>query len=146
MPDKKPLASFSFYVEVQGKLVGRFQDVAGLGSESDVIDYKASEKGGAELFHKVPGRLKWQDITLKRGITDDMDLWNWRREIEEGRADMARRNGSIVMYGQDNMEVARWNFENGWPSKVTGPSLSAKTNEIGIEELIIVHEGLRRTK
>jgi phage tail-like protein len=50
------------------------------------------------------------------------------------------------MYGQDNSEIARWNFVNGWPSKVSGPSLSAKTNEIGIEELTIVHEGLKRTK
>lgn len=146
MADKAPLASFSFYVEVQGKLVGRFQEVGGLGSESEVIDYKASDKGGAELFHKVPGRLKWQDIVMKRGITDDMDIWDWRQEIEEGRVQMARRNGSIVMYGQTNDEIARWNFENGWPSKVTGPSLTAKSNEIGIEELTIVHEGLSRVK
>jgi len=146
MADKDPIASFSFYVEVQGKLVGRFQEVSGLGSESEVIDYKASDKGGAELIHKVPGRLKWTDVVLKRGITDDMDIWDWRREIEEGRGEGARRNGSIVMYGQDNKEVARWNFVNGWPSKVSGPSLSAKTNEIGIEELTIVHEGLKRAK
>lgn len=146
MPDKDPIASFSFYVEVQGKLVGRFQEVSGLGSESEIIDYKASDKGGVELFHKVPGRLKWQDIVLKRGITDDMDLWDWRQEIEDGRIDTSRRNGSIVMYGQDSAEIARWNFENGWPSKVTGPSLNAKNNEIGIEELTIVHEALRRVR
>jgi len=146
MADKDPIASFSFYVEVQGKLVGRFQEVSGLGSESEIIDYKASDKGGAELIHKVPGRLKWTDVALKRGITDDMDLWDWRREIEEGKVEGARRNGSIVMYGQDNKEIARWNFVNGWPSKVAGPSLSAKTNEIGIEELTIVHEGLKRAK
>ena len=50
------------------------------------------------------------------------------------------------MYDRDYAEVARWNFENGWPSKITGPSLDAGSNDIGVEEVTIAHEGLDRTK
>jgi phage tail-like protein len=97
---------------------------------------------GAEM--KQPGRLKWQDVTLKRGITDNMEIWKWRQLIEEGQIEKARSNGSIVMMSQDYKDVARWDFVNAWPSKVSGPSVKADSNEIGVEEVVIVHEGLIR--
>ena len=50
------------------------------------------------------------------------------------------------MYNQSLEEVARWNFENGWPLKVSGPSMKADSNEFGVEELVITHEGLYREK
>ncbi|HKW21023.1 MAG TPA: phage tail protein, partial [Ktedonobacterales bacterium] len=93
---------------------------------------------------KVPGRMKWNNITLKRGITDAMDMWQWRKMVEQGKIDDARKNGSIIMYSQDGTEVARWNFINAWPSKLTGPSANAGNNEVAIEELEITHEGYER--
>jgi phage tail-like protein len=50
------------------------------------------------------------------------------------------------MYDQTNTEVARWNFVNGWPSKLDGPSLSSEGNEVSVESLTIVHEGIVREK
>ena len=58
----------------------------------------------------------------------------------------ARRHGSVIMYDRNYEEVARWNFENGWPSKITGPALNAGSNDIGVEEITIAHEGLDRIK
>jgi phage tail-like protein len=58
--------------------------------------------------------------------------------------DDARRNGSIIMFDQTLTEVARWNFENAWPVKVSGPAVKADSNEFGIEELVLTHEGLYR--
>jgi phage tail-like protein len=55
-------------------------------------------------------------------------------------------NGSIVMYDQSLKEMARWNFLSGWPSKISGPTPKADSNEIGIEELTIVHEYIKREK
>jgi len=75
-----------------------------------------------------------------------MDVWNWRKQVEEGKVEEARSNGSIIMYDQTNTEVGRWNFENGWPVKIAGPNLDAGTNEIAIEELEIAHEKLVREK
>jgi phage tail-like protein len=75
-----------------------------------------------------------------------MDIWDWRDEVVQGKVDDARRNGSVVMFNQSLQEVARWNFENAWPSKVSGPSMKSDSNEFGVEELVITHEGLYREK
>jgi len=140
---KDPLASFSFYVDIQGTVVGTFKECSGMGSETELIELKESDKGRLR-YMKIPGALKWENISLKRGITDSMDIWKWRKQVEQGDVNGARKNGSIIMYDQTNAEVARWNFESGWPRKVSGPTFNAENNEIGIEELEIVHEGIVR--
>ena len=144
MVDKDPLVSAWFAVEFQGQVVGAFRECTGLGSENEVVEYKASGDKGVYVIKKVPGRMKWNNITLKRGITDAMDMWKWRQQVEEGKVDEARKNGSIVMYDQKSTAVARWEFVNAWPNKLTGPSANAGTNEVAIEELEITHEGYKR--
>jgi len=64
--------------------------------------------------------------------------------VENGDVAGARCDGSVVMYDQTLTEVARWNFQSAWPVKVTGPSVKADGNEIGIEELTIAHEYIER--
>jgi len=139
-----PLVSFHFYVEIDGITQAQFKECSGLDSTSEVVEYKEANKDGVTVVRKVPGALTWSDIVLKRGITDIMELWDWRKQIEEGKVDEARKNGSIVLYNQSNQEMARWNFVDGWPTKITGPQISADSNEIAIEELTIAHEGLER--
>lgn len=139
-----PLVSYNFAIEVSGIIAGYFTEASGLGSENDVVEHKVTGKDGKEIVRKIPGRLKWGDITLKRGITTNMDFWDWRRMVEQGNVAKARKNGSIMMYDQEGSEVARWNFTAGWPSKVSGPSVNTTSNEVGIEELTIVHEGIER--
>ncbi len=141
-----PLVSFHFALDVQDEIGGYFTEVSGLGSESEIMEHKIINEKGVEVVMKIPGRLKWGDITLKRGITTNMDIWKWRKQVEDGKVKDARRNGSIVMYDQELKEAARWNFLGAWPSKVSGPAPKADSNEIGIEELVIVHEYITRVK
>lgn len=144
MADSDPLVSFNFAIEVSGIISGYFTEASGLGSEHEVIEHKVMGEGGQEIVKKIPGRLKWGDITLKRGISSSLDMWEWRKMVVDGKVESARRNGSITMYDQEGSEVARWNFERGWPSKVSGPSVNTTSNEVGIEELVITHEGTER--
>lgn len=140
-----PLVGFNFMVEISGVITGYFQEASGLGSESEVIEHKIIAKGAKEsLVRKIPGRLKWSDIVLKRGITGNMDFYDWRKQVEQGQVETARKDGSVVMYDQTHTEVARWNFSKGWPSKISGPSVKADGNDVGVEELTIVHEGIKR--
>lgn len=142
----EPLTGYHFYLELDGIAEAQFCECSGLDSESNIIEYKEAGKGGTTVIKKVPGELKWSNIVLKRGITGDMRLWEWRKQIEDGQVESARKNGSIVLYNQMNEEVARYNFEYGWPSKITGPQLNANNNDIAIEEITIAHEGLKRVK
>ncbi|HLI05065.1 MAG TPA: phage tail protein [Ktedonobacteraceae bacterium] len=144
MATSDPLVSSWFGVEFQGQVVGAFRECTGLGSENEVVEYKASGQKGEFVIKKVPGRLKWNNITLKRGITDAMDMWKWRKLVEQGNIDSARKNGTITMYNQQGQAVAKWNFTNAWPSKLTGPSANAGNNEVAIEELELTHEGYER--
>ncbi len=100
MASANPVVSAWFGVEFQGQVVGAFRECTGLGSENEVVEYKASGPKGEFIIKKVPGRMKWNNITLKRGITDAMDMWQWRKLVEQGKIDDARKNGSIIMYSQ----------------------------------------------
>ncbi len=139
-----PLVGFHFSVDIEKVITGYFTECGGLGSEHEVIEHKVITEKGQEVVLKLPGRLKWENITLKRGITSNMDIWKWRKQVEDGDLDGARKNGSIIMYDSQLKPVAEWDFERAWPLKVTGPQPKADSNEIGIEELTIVHEGIVR--
>ena len=141
-----PLVGFHFGIEIQGAVSGYFTECSGLGSEQEVIEHKVISESGQEVVMKLPGRLKWENIVLKRGITSSMDIWNWRKQVEDGEVDSARRNGSVMMYDQHLSVVARWNFEGAWPIKVSGPQPKADSNEIGLEELTIAHEYIVRVQ
>jgi phage tail-like protein len=141
-----PLVGFHFRLDVSGAVTGFFTEVGGLGSETEIIEHKVVNDNGIDLVQKIPGRLKWGDISLKRGITDVMDMWNWRKMVEDGDIVGARKNGSIMMMNQSLEIIAQWDFVNGWPSKVTGPQLQSDSNAFGVEEMTIVHEGITRVK
>jgi phage tail-like protein len=140
-----PLVAFKFGLEIEGKLSGYFTQVGGIGSETEVIAQKVvNSETGETIINQIPGRLSWTPVTLKRGVTSTMDIWAWRQQVVEGKVETARTNCSIVAYNQENKEIARWNFDNAWPSKVTGPEMDAGSTNYMIEDLTIVHEGVRR--
>jgi phage tail-like protein len=139
-----PIVGARFKIDIGGVIKGYFMECSGLGSETEITEHKTVTDKGVEVVMKIPGRLKWGDITLKRGVTSDMDIWDWRKQVEEGDVEGARRNGSIVMFDQSLTEKARWDFLGAWPSKVSGPTPKADSNEIGIEELVVVHEYIKR--
>lgn len=147
MPDVKDsfLAPW-FAIEFQGSVGGAFKECSGLGSENDVVENKMAGEKGKFIIKQQPGNLKWSPITLKQGITDNMDMWKWRELVEEGKIVDARKNGSVILYSADGIEIARWNFVNAWPSKISGPSINAGANDVAIEELTLVHEGYKRVK
>jgi phage tail-like protein len=139
-----PLVAFVFRLEIEGKLAGYFTECSGIGSENDVIRQKIVDVNGHEAEQVLPGRLKWTDVTLKRGITAKMDIWDWRTQVIKGTLGDARAPVSIILCDRDYTDVARWDFVNAWPSKVSGPTVKADSNELGIEEVVIVHEGMER--
>ncbi len=134
-----PYKVFKFRVEIDGLTVAAFSEVSGLESETTVVEYRT---GADHVTRKLPGLTKYPNIVLKRGITDDMELWNWRKRIVDGDAD--RRNGSIVLQDDQGQDKVRWNFRDGWPCKYDGPNLNAKSNDVAIETLELAHEGLER--
>ncbi len=139
-----PLVAFKFALEIEGKLSGYFTNVTGIGSETEVIEQKVTGENGETIIQKIPGRHLWTEITLKRGVTSNLDIWNWRKLVVDGKVSDARTNCSVIALAQDNSETGRWNFTNAWPSKVSGPEMDSSGANYMVEEVTIVHEGLER--
>jgi len=139
-----PVIGFHFSLELSGKVTGYFTEISGLGSETEIVEHKIVNDKGIDSVQKIPGRLKWGDITLKRGVTAAMDFWQWRKMVEDGNIVGARANGSIIMMDQALKPIAQWDFTNGWPSKVSGPTVQSDSNAFGVEEMTIAHEGIVR--
>jgi phage tail-like protein len=141
-----PLIGYSFALDLSGKATGYFTEVSGIGSETEIVEQKVTDPAGHDVIKKIPGRLKFTDITLKRGITSSMDFYQWRKAVEDGQIASARINATITMYNQLGTAVARWNLTNAWPAKITGPSINAGSSEVGIEELTVTYDYLERVQ
>lgn len=139
-----PVVGFWFALEIGGITEATFREASGFGSETQVIEFIEQGAKGAPIIRKVPGNLKWQNITLKRGLTSNTELWDWRQKVIAGQIDEARTNGSVVAYDALGTEITRFNFVAGWPCKWTSAGLNAQDNSVTIEEIEIAHEGLVR--
>ena len=103
---KDPFNNYNFLVELDGITRAAFQECSGFDSTIDVIEHR--EGGENTTLRKLPGMTKYSNITLKWGITDDLELYTWHRQAVVGN--LERKNGSIVLLDRGGTEVARWNF------------------------------------
>jgi len=133
-----PYRKFNFIVEIDGIASSAFQSVEGLESTTEVIDYRE----GSELntSRKLPGLTKFTNIVLKRGMTGNRELWDWRKTVLDGATE--RRNGSIIILDEHRQEVLRLNFLNAWPCRWKIGGTDAMGNDVLIEEIELVVEGL----
>ncbi|EFM11331.1 conserved hypothetical protein [Paenibacillus curdlanolyticus YK9] len=137
---KDPYRNFRFRVEIDGLQQAGFTDVSGFDSSVDVIEYR--EGNEVPTTRKLTGLTKYGNISLKWGITDSAEIYNWYNEVTKGN--VQRKNISIVLVDETGSDKSRWNFINAWPSKYDAPDFSAKSSDVGIESLEIVHEGMTR--
>lgn len=136
-----PFRGFNFRIELGGTSVAAFREASGLSFTIDPVEYR--EGNDPELHvRKLYGLRKYANITLKRGMTADRQLWTWYRALVEGHTD--RRSGAIVLLDEERNDVARWDFSEGWICKWEGPAMNATANEVAIETIEIAHEGLER--
>lgn len=134
-----PLPKFHFQVQWGGVRLG-FTEVTGLTVESGVIEYR---EGLSPDFSpvKMPGMLKYSNITLKRGtMKGDNDYYAWWAEIALNTTE--RRDITISLLDESHQPVVNWNVRNAFACKVDGGNLNSTGNEVAIETLEIAHEGL----
>src|SRR5258708_28561416 len=133
MADRKdPLRAFNFKLEMDGVTKAGFRECSGLDASTDPVDYREGQDKG-NIARKLTGLNKHANIVLKRGVTDDHSLWDWRKKVIDGKTD--RQHGSIVLCEETGEEKVRWSFVEGWPTKGTGPTSKRanKTRVIGGE-------------
>jgi phage tail-like protein len=135
-----PYASFRFLVEIDGLVVAGFSEVSGLQAETQIEDYR--EGGVNDYVHKLPKETTYQNIILKRGITDSDVLWKWHQDVVSGKIE--RRSGYIVLLDSEGSETWRWNFIDAYPAKWNGPDLRAESDGVALESIELVHNGIKK--
>ena len=135
-----------FLIEVDGLEIGKFLEVSGL-----TVDVKVEtvEEGGENQFvHKLPGRLEWPNVVLKRGVTRSDNLFAWlSKSSGEGFAGegskLTRRSAAIVLLGTDGKRLRSWTLADAFAVKWSGPQFAATSTDAATEELEIAHHGFR---
>ncbi len=141
MPIGEPLTGLTFVLEVGGVQMAMFQACSGVGSTSDVVENRTVGPDGKEVIRKLPGKLKWPNLVLERGLEPSDKLWAWRQQVVDGKVADARKNGAVSVMGPDGSRLLRWEFINGWPC---GWLVSTEDgSKMTLEQLEIAHEGLR---
>ncbi len=133
-----------FAVDIDGVPMAYFQGVSGFSNESTLVDDPVAIGNGVTLVRKLPGQLRWEPCTLTRGVTTDMELWNWRKLVIDGETATMRKNVSIIMYDHNLQEKLRYNLMGAWPSKWSGPAVKSDDESVAVEELVIQYEDLQR--
>lgn len=145
-PPEDPFVGVLFEAEFGTNLKGAFIEAKGFGSSSEVSELKQTNKLGKMSILKLPGTLEWTDITLSKGLTNSLEVWEWFKKVQDGKMNDARVNGTITLHNEQGKAIAKFEFIRAWPCAITGPSLASDSNEVGIEELTITHEGYKRVK
>lgn len=134
-----PFRTFNFRLEFNGQEIGGFSEVSGLTADGDAVDYREGSDPQLNV-RKLIGMRKFGPVTLKRGYTPDRTLWDWHNNISNGVVD--RRDVTIILLNEARDPVLRWNVENAWVNKIEGPSMKASANEVAVESVELIHEGL----
>lgn len=142
-----PIPKFHFRVEWGEDFRIGFTEVSGLDFETEVIEYR---EGNSKKYStiKQAGLTKFSNVTLKRGTFEgDYAFYKeWRKTyyFQEGNATGSkyRRTVTIELMNENHEPMITWKLLNAWPSKVQSTDLKADANEVAIETMELVHEGL----
>src|SRR5262245_53362873 len=144
--DAQRVTAATFLFEVDGVEIGRFMEVSGL--EVSVGTEEVEEVGENSFVHKLPGRMTWPNITLKRGITQNDTLLEWLNKSsgEQFAANgnrLTRSTAAITLIGPSAERLRSWEFNGAFPVKWKGPDFAVSSTDMATEELEITHHGFR---
>jgi phage tail-like protein len=135
-----PLPKFYFSVQLGDDNTVSFQEVDGLDSETQVIEYR---HGNSPVFYptKMPGLGKVGNVTMRKGIfVNDSAFWDWYNEIRMNT--IARRTVVVSLLDETGTPKRTWTLNNAWPTKITGTDLKSEGNEVAVESVEVAYETL----
>ena len=133
-----PYKNFPFRVEIEGLTVSGFSEVSGLSATADVIEYR--EGADVTTTRKLPGLVKYPNVTFRRGVTGSRELFDWWTTVVNGS--VQRRTVVVILLDDGRTEVLRWILHDAWITKFEFGELNAEGNDVAIETIEIAHERL----
>jgi phage tail-like protein len=145
MARNDPLRNFRYRLEIDSITQAGFSEVMIAETTIDAVDYRV----GTDPPHvrKLSGLTKYGNITLKWGLTvggASLDLFKWHSDVSAGQVKDKRKKVVIVLQDEAGEDAARYVISEAWPVKYDPSDLNAKGNEVMIELLELVNEGIER--
>jgi phage tail-like protein len=146
--DGQQVSAARFLFEVDGETIGHFMEVGGLEVE---VTVESIEEGGQNAFsHRLPGRMSWPNITLKRGVTQTDNLFKWLQkssgeQFASSGNKLTRSTAAITLVAGESTRLRSWNFFDAFPVKWSGPQFAATSSDAATETLEIAHHGFTAT-
>lgn len=129
-----------FYIEMENTISASFSECSGFGATLQKESYL---EGGLNDQQRVfIGHTEFDDITLKRGMTDNTLFWEWML-ITMSNPIRNRRNINILMFNQAGETMQAWTLIGAIPISWKAPGLQAEGSSVAIEELTLAYEGLQ---
>ena len=136
----QPWNNCYFVLELDGVEVGHFMEFSGLKTSTEVFEIQEGGLNGR--VHKLPGKNKWENITLRNATSASTTLFEWRdRYLLDGFSERANTSGSIVIKDNDHTELRRYSFTTIWPVSWEGPGMNSGASQLAIETLEVSFEG-----
>lgn len=145
LPDRHgPYRENRFLVEIDGIATASFSRVEL--PDASIADVEYRDGNDPHTDRKLKGSNEYDPLLLERGVTDDsIELYEWFKLVEQGSVDESRRSIAVVLLDVSGNPGPRWEFRNAWPARYDAPDLDATGNEVALERLEILHEGMERT-
>jgi len=137
-----PIASYSFFVNVDGLTIAQFKECDGLSIQVKVIEHRATQLKAQPILRKLPGSIVFEDIILRRGKVADPSFWTWIKKVQDGKVDEARTTVSIALFDFNQGEVSRFTAHEAWPSRVEIGKLQAGSDSVLLETVHVTHDRL----
>jgi phage tail-like protein len=140
-----PLRNFRYRLEIDSIAQAGFSEVMIAETTIDAVDYR--EGTDPPHVRKLSGLTKYGNITLKWGLTvggTAMDLFRWHAEVSAGQVKEKRKKVVIVVQDEAGQDAARWVISDAWPIKYDPGDMKGTGNEVLIELLELVNEGIER--
>jgi phage tail-like protein len=144
MARKDPLRNFRFRLEIEGIQQANFSEATIGETTTDAIDYRE----GTDPSHvrKLDGLTKFGNVTLKWGITESTELQDWHQAVVNGQIQKNRKQVALIVLDETGADKARFVISEAWPMKYHPSALNGKGNEVMIELIELVNEGIERVQ
>ena len=136
--NKYPPVNFHFKVEISGFPgdIG-FQSVDGL--KVSITETTYAEGGENTYTHRFPDRLKYGDLTLKRGMLIGSGLIQWF-EAALQLFIFAPRDVTVTLMNSNHEPLDQWVFRNAWPKAWDIESFDAIGGKMAAESIVLAYQ------
>jgi phage tail-like protein len=148
---RKLYGRFKFNVNIQGIPFAGFKSCTAIKVTVGQFEYR---EGGALVAYKEPALANFEDVTLARGISHQLQLWEWVLEVVDVMAKLPggvglkspqfKRNMTVNQMDRDDSVAIRWKLHDAFPKDYEASEFDNDAEEVSLETLVLAYHFAER--